>query len=73
MLPVDIEMSRELELKGRRFWILSEPHDEGWKATINEAQPDGTMESIGIEAMAGTRGAADDEAERKLRRFLRAY
>ena len=67
------EMSRQLELKGRRFWILSEPQEGGWKASIAEAQDDGSSQAIGIEATAETRGAADDAAERKLRRFLQAY
>ncbi len=66
-------MSRQLELKGRRFWILSEPIEEGWKATVTEAQDDGTAEPVGIEATAETRAAADDAAERKLRRLLQAY
>jgi hypothetical protein len=66
-------MSRQLELKGKRFWILSEPVAGGWKAVIDEAQDDGTKESVGIEATAETRGAADDAAERKLRRLLQAY
>lgn len=66
-------MSRQLELKGRRFWILSEPHGEGWKAFIEEAQPDGTSQPLGIEATAETRNAADDAAERKLRRLLQVY
>jgi len=66
-------MSRQLELQGRRFWILSEPNDEGWKATVDEAQDDGTSVPVGIEAIAETRGAADDAAERKLRRMLQAY
>ncbi len=66
-------MSRQLELKGRRFWILSEPIDDGWKATVGEAQTDGTNQPLGIEAIAETRGAADDAAERKLRRLLQAY
>ena len=67
-------MSRQLELKGRRFWILSEPQEgTGWKASIQEAQQDGSTEAIGIEATAETRGAADDAAERKLRRLLQAY
>jgi hypothetical protein len=66
-------MSRQLELKGRQFWILSEPIDEGWKARINEAQQDGSSEPLGIEATGETRVEADDAAERKLRRFLQAY
>jgi hypothetical protein len=66
-------MSRQIELKGRQFWILSEPYENGWKATIGEAQTDGSSQPLGIEATAQTRGAADDAAERKLRRMLQAY
>jgi len=67
-------MSRHLELKGRRFWIVSEPEgNNGWVATIGEAQIDGTNYPLGIAASADTRVAADDAAERKLRRLLQAY
>ena len=66
-------MSRQLELKGRQFWILSEPVEDGWKATIAEAQGDGSTEALGIEATGETRVEADDAAERKLRRLLQAY
>jgi hypothetical protein len=66
-------MARELELSGRRFWILSEPHAGGWKARVVEQRDDGSSEDVGIEATAETRGAADDAAERKLRRLLQAY
>ena len=66
-------MSRQLELKGRQFWILSEPFEEGWKARIEEAQANGTSDPVGIEATGETRGEADDAAERKLRRMLQAY
>ena len=66
-------MARELELKGRTYWILSEPHQGGWKASVVEIRSDGSQESIGIDATAETRGAADDSAERKLRRLLQAY
>jgi hypothetical protein len=55
------------------FWILSEPHGDGWKATVDEAQKDGSTQPLGIEATGETRSAADDAAERKLRRLLRAY
>jgi len=66
-------VSRQLELKGRLFWILSEPLGDGWKASIEEAQGDGSSESLDIEATAETLNAADDAAERKLRRMLQAY
>ena len=63
-------MSRQVELHHRRFWILSEPIENGWRATVAEARPDGTNEPLGIEATAETRGAVDDAAERKLRLLL---
>ena len=65
-------MSRQLELNGRRYWILSEPHGAEWKASVVELiDADGQFqEPIGIEATAETRGAADQAAERKLRRLL---
>ncbi len=63
-------MANQLELKGRLFWILSEPYDGGWKATVVEVK-NGRQEPVGIEAKAETRGAADDAAERKLRRLVR--
>jgi len=62
-------MARQLELLGRRFWILSEPHGSGWKASVVEMKGE-AQESVGIEATAETRGAADDAAERKLRRLV---
>lgn len=64
-------MARQLEFSGRRYWILSDPHGEGWKATVVEIVDDaGKTQPVGIEATAETRGAADDAAERKLRRLV---
>lgn len=63
-------MATQLELGGRHFWVYSEPHAAGWKAWVVETRSDGTSEEIGIEATGETRGAADDSAERKLRRML---
>ena len=65
-------MAKQLELKGRSFWILSEPEDGGWKASVVETKGS-EQEPVGIEATGETRGAADDAAERKLRRLLQAY
>ena len=65
-------MAKQLELKGRSFWILSEPHDGGWKASVVEMRG-ADQEAMGIDATGETRGAADDAAERKLRRLLQAY
>jgi len=65
-------MAKQLELQGRRFWILSEPFDTGWKASVLEMKGD-EQEAMGIDATGETRSAADDAAERKLRRLLQAY
>ena len=65
-------MAKQLELQGRRFWILSEPFDTGWKALVLEMKGD-EQEPMGIDATGETRSAADDAAERKLRRLLQAY
>ena len=63
---------REVELKGRRYWILSEPMGEGWRSSVVELLDSAgdAVEEVGIEASAVTRGAADEAAERKLRRLL---
>jgi hypothetical protein len=63
-------MARELELNGRRYWIISDPHGEGWKARVVELYEGGDADEIGIEASDQTRTAADNSAERKLRRLL---
>ena len=65
-------MAKQLELMGRQFWILSEPQESGWKASVVEMNGE-EQEAVGIEATGETRGAADDAAERKLRRLLQAY
>ena len=66
-------MARQLEFNGRRYFILSDPHANGWKATVVEIlDADGERTApVGIEATAETRGAADDAAERKLRRLVK--
>ena len=66
-------MARHVELKGREFWILSEPRSgPAWHATVLEVRGAGAPQAVGIDATAETRTAADDAAERKLRRLLRA-
>jgi len=63
-------VARQLELNGRLYWILSEPHALGWRAWIVEVHPDGVQDEVGIEATGETRSVADDSAERKLRRLV---
>jgi hypothetical protein len=31
-------MARQMDLKGRHFWILSEPDGSGWRATVVEVR-----------------------------------
>jgi hypothetical protein len=69
---IEETMATELELQGGKYWVLSEPHGNGWKAKVVEVKG-GHSEPIGIEATGETRSAADDAAERKLRRLLQAY
>jgi hypothetical protein len=64
-------MARELVTDGRRYWILSEPQGELWRARVVVAAGNsGELEEVGIEATGETRGAADLAADRKLRRLL---
>jgi len=66
-------MSRQLALGGRQFLILSEPNDRpAWRATVIEVKPNGAQEEVAIDATADTRAAADDAAERELRRLVRS-
>jgi hypothetical protein len=62
-------MAREIEIMGRRYWILSEPVAGGWKARVVEVGTDGSRDAVGIDAIGETRGEADAAAERKLRRL----
>ena len=63
-------MARDVEIKGRRYWVLSEPQGPVWKAHVVEVREDGSSEELGIDATAETRNGADEAAERKLRRLL---
>jgi hypothetical protein len=65
-------VSRQIDLNGRTYWILSEPHGSEWKASVVELiDSSGRLtEPVGLEATGQTRGAADEAAERKLRRLL---
>jgi hypothetical protein len=65
---------RAVDVNGHRFWILSEPYGSEWKASVVEViDAEGQQrEAVGIEATGETRSAADQAAERKLRRLLKA-
>jgi len=66
-------VAKQLLLKGRTYWILSEPDGAGWKASVLEMNDDGSQAAVGLDASAETRTAADEAVERKLRRMLKAY
>ena len=65
-------MAREINIGTRRFWIVSEPADQGWKAQVLEVLDDGVgTEEVGIETTGETRSAADDRAIGQLQHRLR--
>lgn len=65
-------MSREVTIGARKFWIVSEPHDQGWKAQVLEVVDDrGGTENVGIETSGETRSMADDRAIGQLQHRLR--
>lgn len=65
-------MSREFSIGERKFWIVSEPLDAGWKAQVLEVlDSQGATQSLDIESVADTRTLADDRAIGKLQHRLR--
>ena len=64
-------MAREVFIGPRRFWIVSEPHENGWKAQVLEVigEARGTQ-AIDIETTGETRGLADDRAVGRLQHHL---
>jgi hypothetical protein len=65
-------MSREVKIANRRFWIVSEPHDAGWKAHVLEVIDErGTTTDMEIETIGETRSMADDRAAGQLQHRLR--
>ena len=66
------DMSREVTIGARKFWIVSEPHDQGWKAQVLEVMDDrGGTQNVGIETTGETRSMADDRAIGQLQHRLR--
>ena len=65
-------MAREINIGTRKFWIVSEPADQGWKAQVLEVLDEkGGTEKIGIETTGDTRSAADDRVVGQLQHRLR--
>jgi len=64
-------MSREVSIGSRKFWIVSEPHDHGWKAQVLEVvEETGGTHDVGIETTGETRSIADDRAIGQLQHRL---
>ena len=64
-------MAREVRIGARKFWIVSEPSDEGWKAQVLEVlDGDAGTQETGIETTGETRSAADDRAAGRLQHCL---
>lgn len=64
-------MSREFNIGSRKFWIVSEPEDNGWKAQVFEViDESGATQNVGIETTGDTRSMADDRAIGQLQHRL---
>jgi hypothetical protein len=65
-------MSCEVTVEGRRFYIVSEPEDNGWRAQVLELLDDhGSTKDMGIATTGETRGLADERALGVLQHKLR--
>ena len=64
-------MAREVSIGARKFWVVSEPNDKGWRAQVLEVLDErGGTKRIGIETTGETRSMADDRAIGKLQHRL---
>jgi hypothetical protein len=65
-------MAREVNIGTRRFYIVSEPEEDGWRAQVLELIDDkGSTREFGIETTGETRGVADERALGVLQQRLR--
>jgi hypothetical protein len=65
-------MSCEVTVDGRRFYIVSEPENDEWRAKVLELLDDkGATKDMGIETTGETRGLADERAIGVLQHTLR--
>ncbi len=65
-------MSREFNIGERKFWIVSEPLDAGWKAQVIEVlNAEGATQTLDIETLGDTRTLADDRAIGQLQHRFR--
>lgn len=65
-------MAREVTIGSRKFYIVSEPDGQGWRAQVLEiVDGQGSTADMGIETTGETRGVADDRAMGVLQHRLR--
>jgi hypothetical protein len=65
-------MSQEVAIGDRRFYIVSEPEDGGWKAQVLELLDNkGSTKDTGIATTGETRSVADERALGVLQHRLR--
>ena len=65
-------MAREVNIGARKFWVVSEPHANGWKAQVLEVLDEvGGTHRTGIETTGETRSMADDRAIGQLQHRLK--
>jgi hypothetical protein len=65
------QMAREVNIGTRKFWVVSEPYNRGWKAHVLEVLADGgATQDTEIETLGETRSMADDRAIGELQHRL---
>lgn len=65
-------MSREVKIGSRKFWVVSEPCEKGWKAQVLEVLDENSgTQTMGIETTGETRSVADDRAVGQLQHRLK--
>lgn len=71
-ITIPAHMSCEVTVEGRRFYIVSEPEHDRWRAQVLELLDDlGATKDMGIETTGETRGLADERALGVLQHRLR--
>lgn len=71
-ITIPIYMASEVTIGSRKFYIVSEPDDHGWRANVLEiVDAAGATNDMGIETTGETHNGADDRALGVLQRPLR--
>jgi len=70
-ITIPFHMSREIRIGDRRFYVVSEPDGNEWKAQVLELDEAGSTQAVGIETTGETQSLADDRAVGILQRRFR--